>query len=43
MINRQVADDALNLLNVDAMGFDSMDRRLLLTIMEKFSRRPGGA
>ncbi len=41
-INRKVADDALNLLNVDAMGFDSMDRRLLLTIMEKFSGGPVG-
>jgi Holliday junction DNA helicase RuvB len=41
-INQQVADDALNLLKVDAKGFDSMDRRLLLTIMEKFSGGPVG-
>ena len=41
-INQQVADDALNLLKVDARGFDSMDRRLLTTIMEKFSGGPVG-
>jgi Holliday junction DNA helicase RuvB len=41
-INKQVADDALNLLKVDAKGFDSMDRRLLMTIMEKFSGGPVG-
>ena len=41
-INQQVADAALNLLKVDARGFDSMDRRLLMTIMEKFSGGPVG-
>ena len=41
-IDQQVADDALNLLKVDARGFDSMDRRLLTTIMEKFSGGPVG-
>jgi len=41
-INRQVADDALKLLKVDSKGFDSMDRRLLMTIMEKFSGGPVG-
>ena len=41
-IDAKVADDALNLLKVDAKGFDSMDRRLLMTIMEKFSGGPVG-
>lgn len=41
-ITAQVADQALNMLNVDAMGFDHMDRRLLLTIMEKFAGGPVG-
>jgi Holliday junction DNA helicase RuvB len=41
-INQQVADAALQLLKVDVRGFDSMDRRLLLTIMEKFSGGPVG-
>lgn len=41
-IDQQVADDALNMLKVDAKGFDSMDRRLLMTIMEKFSGGPVG-
>lgn len=31
-----VADKALNMLDVDAQGFDYMDRKLLLAIMEKF-------
>ena len=37
-----MADQALNLLNVDACGFDHMDRRLLLTLIEKFSGGPVG-
>jgi len=41
-IDQQVADDALKLLKVDARGFDSMDRRLLTTIIEKFSGGPVG-
>jgi len=42
VINHTVADQALNLLEVDELGFDSMDRRLLMTIMEKFSGGPVG-
>jgi Holliday junction DNA helicase RuvB len=42
VINHTVADQALNLLEVDELGFDSMDRRLLTTIMEKFSGGPVG-
>lgn len=41
-ISQAAADMALNLLNVDTHGLDSMDRRLLLTLMEKFSGGPVG-
>ncbi|MGP9146479.1 Holliday junction branch migration DNA helicase RuvB [Vibrio parahaemolyticus] len=37
-----VADKALNMLDVDAHGFDYMDRKLLLAIMEKFGGGPVG-
>lgn len=36
------ADKALNMLDVDAEGFDYMDRKLLLAIMEKFGGGPVG-
>ena len=42
MITSAVADAALNMLNVDARGFDHMDRRLLLALMEKFGGGPVG-
>ena len=41
-ISKQIADLALNLLNVDTHGLDSMDRRMLLAMMEKFSGGPVG-
>lgn len=41
-INAEVADQALNMLNVDAHGLDHMDRRLMLTIMQKFDGGPVG-
>jgi Holliday junction DNA helicase RuvB len=41
-ITGQVADDALKLLAVDDFGFDEIDRRLLLTIIEKFGGGPVG-
>jgi Holliday junction DNA helicase RuvB len=41
-IDRQVAHDALNRLNVDERGFDEMDRRILTTIIEKFAGGPVG-
>lgn len=41
-ITSEVADLALNMLNVDASGFDHMDRRLMLAIMEKFEGGPVG-
>jgi len=42
IITNEVADLALNMLNVDASGFDHMDRRLMLAIMEKFDGGPVG-
>ncbi len=41
-ITKQIADLALNMLNVDQQGFDHMDRRVLLAIMEKFDGGPVG-
>jgi len=41
-VTKDVADLALNMLNVDAQGFDHMDRRLLLTMMEKYDGGPVG-
>ncbi|MEM8499463.1 MAG: Holliday junction branch migration DNA helicase RuvB [Pseudomonadota bacterium] len=41
-INSEVADAALNMLNVDQHGFDQMDRRLLLAMIEKFDGGPVG-
>ena len=42
IITSGVADMALNMLNVDACGFDHMDRRLMLAIIEKFEGGPVG-
>ncbi|OZG72108.1 Holliday junction DNA helicase RuvB [Hahella sp. CCB-MM4] len=42
VITDQIADMALNMLNVDLHGLDHMDRRLLLAIMEKFGGGPVG-
>jgi Holliday junction DNA helicase RuvB len=41
-ITRSIADQALNLLDVDERGFDHQDRRLLLTMIEKFDGGPVG-
>jgi|TARA_Y100000310_G_scaffold345590_1_gene466993 Holliday junction DNA helicase RuvB len=41
-VDREVADQALNMLNVDVNGFDHMDRRLLLALIEKFDGGPVG-
>src|SRR4051794_29914122 len=41
-VTATVANQALDLLSVDAEGFDTMDRRLLLTILEKFAGGPVG-
>ena len=41
-ISSEVADKALNLLDVDERGFDHQDRRLLLTMIDKFDGGPVG-
>ena len=41
-ISVDIADAALNMLNVDANGFDVMDRKLLETIVQKFEGGPVG-
>ncbi len=41
-ITREVADQALNLLRVDLLGLDGMDRRVLMAIIEKFDGGPVG-
>ncbi len=42
VISGAVADRALDMLNVDNHGFDHMDRRLLLAMIEKFDGGPVG-
>jgi Holliday junction DNA helicase RuvB len=41
-ITRELADHALNSLNVDVEGLDDMDTRILMTLMEKFGGGPTG-
>src|SRR3989304_5635317 len=41
-IAREVADAALAMLDVDVIGFDLMDRKLLLAVIEKFAGGPVG-
>ena len=41
-VSQAVADRALKMLDVDAIGLDLMDRKLLLAIIEKFSGGPVG-
>ena len=41
-IDQGIAVAALDLLEVDPLGFDGLDRKLLLTIMEKFDGGPVG-
>ncbi len=42
IIDRATAEQALKMLEVDAHGFDELDRRLLLTIIEKYDGGPVG-
>ncbi len=42
VITREVADAALVMLDVDAIGLDVMDRKLLLAVVEKFGGGPVG-
>ena len=41
-VTREVADAALQMIDVDTLGLDVMDRKLLLAVMEKFDGGPVG-
>lgn len=41
-ITPELAGEALNLLDVDPLGLDDLDRRVLITIIEKFNGGPVG-
>jgi holliday junction DNA helicase RuvB len=41
-VTKAVADAALKMLDVDSLGLDVMDRKLLLAVIEKFSGGPVG-
>jgi holliday junction DNA helicase RuvB len=41
-VDKEIADAALKMLDVDAIGLDTMDRRMLLCIVEKFNGGPVG-
>ncbi len=42
IVTEEVADAALNMLGVDEFGLDEMDRRIMLTIIDKFNGGPIG-
>jgi Holliday junction DNA helicase RuvB len=42
VVTRALADEALRMLDVDAVGFDVMDRKLLLAVLERFAGGPVG-
>ena len=42
IVTEEVAHDALTLLDVDTAGFDRMDRKLMLTLIDKFDGGPVG-
>ncbi|MBW1982817.1 MAG: Holliday junction branch migration DNA helicase RuvB [Deltaproteobacteria bacterium] len=42
IITREVTDAALEMLGVDGKGFDKMDRKILLTLIDKFDGGPVG-
>ena len=42
VVSSEVADAALKMLDVDNLGFDVMDRKLLLAVIEKFNGGPVG-
>jgi Holliday junction DNA helicase RuvB len=41
-VSADIADAALSMLKVDVAGFDQMDRKLLMTLIEKFDGGPVG-
>jgi Holliday junction DNA helicase RuvB len=42
VITKEVASDALDMLEIDSKGFDKMDRRILLTMIDKYAGGPVG-
>lgn len=42
VITEEVSKNALDMLEVDKMGLDNIDRRMILTMIEKFGGRPVG-
>jgi Holliday junction DNA helicase RuvB len=42
VITKQVADEALEMMEIDKKGLDKMDKSILLTIMDKFDGGPVG-
>jgi len=42
VIERDISESSLHAMDVDKMGFDEMDRKLLLTIIEKYGGGPVG-
>ena len=42
LISKEIADMALNLMEVDRLGLDSIDKKLILTIIDKFNGGPVG-
>lgn len=42
IISREVASDALNMMEIDDLGLDSIDRRMVLSIIRNFSGGPVG-
>jgi Holliday junction DNA helicase RuvB len=42
VVTDQIADEALDLLEVDALGLDETDRRILVALIEKFDGGPVG-
>ena len=42
IVTQEVAQSSLDMLDIDQQGFDYMDRKLLLTIIEKFAGGPVG-
>ncbi|MDC0535383.1 Holliday junction branch migration DNA helicase RuvB, partial [Francisellaceae bacterium] len=42
IIDNKIADKALSMINVDPVGFDHMDRRYLLALLDKFDGGPVG-
>lgn len=42
VVTADIADAALKMLDVDKLGFDVMDRKLLLAVLEKFGGGPVG-